>query len=266
MSSNLLLRRSLVVLAVFVLSIPTSLSQTRDVKSDVATTASARNPFIAGERLSYDVSWADFIVAGELTIETENRRTFDDIDGYHVTAQARSVGLVSGLALKVHDVYDSFVNAATLQPFRAEKRSRHGKKETQSSVTIDHERRTARIGGGRTLEIPADTYDLAGLIFAIRGMDLTPGRAKTFTLLEDDKLYTLKVQPEGRERVTTRAGSYETVWVATSMVKGRENDKLYNLRIYITNDARRLPVLITAQPSWGSVRAELTSATGTKRL
>jgi len=43
------------------------------------------------------------------------------------------------------------------------------------------------------------------------------------------------------------------------MVKGRENDKLYNLKIFVTNDARRVPVLITAEPSWGSVRVELTS-------
>jgi len=243
---------------------PASLSQTRPVSSDrsaVVSVSAPRNPFVAGERLSYDVSWADFIVAGELTIQTDDRRSFDGVDGYHVTAQARTVGLVSGLALKVLDVYDSYINAATLQPFRAEKRMRHGKKQAQSSVIIDQEHRTARLAGGGTLEIPADTYDLAGLLFAIRGMDLTVGKVRTVTVIEDEKLYTIKVQPETRERVTTRAGSYDTVKIATSMVKGRENDKLYNLRMYITNDARRLPVLITAEPSWGSVRVELTSVT-----
>ena len=259
----MLIRRLLFGTILIALSFPASLSQTRPVSSDrsVVSASAPRNPFVAGERLSYDVSWADFIVAGELTIETDNRRTFDGVDGYHVTAQARTVGLVSGLALKVLDVYDSFINAATLQPFRAEKRMRHGKKQAQSSVIIDQEHSTARLAGVRTLEIPPDTYDLAGLIFAIRGMDLTVGKARTLTLIEDEKLYTIKIQPETRERVTTRAGTYDTVKIATSMMKGRENDKLYNLRMYITNDARRLPVLITAEPSWGSVRVELTSVT-----
>jgi len=100
------------------------------------------------------------------------------------------------------------------------------------------------------------------MLFAIRGMDLTIGKARTITLIEDDKLYTVKVQPDGNEKITTRAGTYDTVRVATSMVKGRENDKLYNLRIFITTDARRIPVLITAEPSWGSVRVELTSVSG----
>lgn len=249
---------------VLLVSLSFSGAQIESVKAErpAASASGTQNPFVAGERLTYDVSWADFIVAGELTIQTDNRRSFDGVDAYHVTAQAKSVGLVSGLVLKVNDVYDSFVKAATLQPFRAEKRMRHGKKQSQSSVTIDQERRTAQLAGGRTLEIPAETYDLAGLIFAIRGMDLSLGKARTFTLIEDDKLYTIKVQPEGREKITTRAGSFDAVRIATSMAKGQENDKLYNLRLFITGDKRRLPVLITAEPKWGSVRVELTSATG----
>jgi len=251
----------LLTIAVIVVYVPASLCQNHQVaNSRNASTTSPRNPFIPGERLNYDVSWADFIVAAELNIETDDRRSFDGIEGYHVIAQARTVGLVSGLALKVHDVYESYIDATTLKPFRAEKRSRHGKKETQSSVTI--EKNTAKLSTGRTMELPADTYDLAGLLFAIRGMDLTIGKSTTLTLIEDDKLYTIKVQTEAKEKVTTRAGTYETVRVATSMVKGRENDKLYNLRIFITPDAQRLPVMITAEPSWGSVRVELTSVTG----
>jgi Protein of unknown function (DUF3108) len=260
------LRESLITLAVIMFSFPVSLSQTHPGRSEhleaTASVSPVRNPFVAGERLSYDVSWADFIVAAELTIQTDQRRAFDGIDGYHVTIEARSVGLVNGL-FKVRDVYESFVNASTLQPFRAEKRSQHRKKQTQSSVTIDQDKRIAQLEGGRSLEIPEYTYDLASLLFAIRGMDLTMGRTRTLTVLEDEKLYTIKLQPEAREKVTTRAGSYDTIKIATSRVKGRENDKLYDLRIYITNDSRRLPVLITAEPSWGAVRVELTSATGT---
>jgi len=254
------LKRTPFVFATLVLYSCSSLSQSHPLKADKPpATVAARNPLAAGERLVYDVSWADFIVAAELTIETDPRRNFDGVDAYHVTATAKTVGLVSGLALKVNDVYDSYINASTLQPFRAEKRSRHGKKQTQSSVVLDQTKRVAQLPNGKTLELPDDTYDLAGLLFAIRGMDLTIGKSRTLTLIEDDKLYTIKVQPEGKEKVTTRAGSYEVIRIGTSMVKGRENDKLYNLKIFVSNDARRMPVLITAEPSWGSVRVELTS-------
>jgi hypothetical protein len=254
-------RKTLVAMALIVLCFSFAFAQTRSINSDRSATSKVTFP--VGERLSYDVSWSDFIVAGELTLETKDRRSFDGVDGLHVSAQAQSVGIVSAIVYKVNDLYESFLNAATLQPFRAEKHSRRGKKTEQSSVTIDQQRRIARLADGRTIEIPQDTYDLAGLLYAIRAMDLTTGKSHTFNLLEDNKLYALSVQIEGHEKITTRAGSYDTVRVSTKMATGRDSN-VYNLRLYITTDARRLPVLITAEPKWGQVRVELTSMTGVK--
>jgi hypothetical protein len=254
-----MIRKTVFALALIILSFPSALTQTRSIKAD-ASAASEIN-FPVGERLNYDVSWSDFIVAGELTIETKDRRSFDGVDGLHVSAQAQSVGVVSALVYKVNDLYESFLNTATLKPFRAEKNSRRGKKREQSSIIIDQQRRTARLSDGRTLEIPQDTYDLAGLLYAIRAMDMTQGKSHTFNLLEDEKLYAIRVQVEGREKITTRAGSYDTVRLSTKMAAGSDSN-IYNLRIYITNDARRLPVMITAEPKWGQVRVELTSVTG----
>jgi len=221
-------------------------------------------PFAVGERLNYEVSWSSFVVAGELTLETKERRQFDGIDGYHVTAQAQSVGLVSVMGYKVNDTYESFINAETLMPFKAQRRTRHGNKREESSVVLDQQGRTARLSDGRSIEIPENTYDLAGLLYGVRAMDLTIGKARTVTLLEDDKLYTIRVEPEAREKVYTRAGEYNTIKISTRSVDARGARDPYKLRFYLTNDSRRLPVLITAEPAWGEVRVELTSATGTR--
>jgi len=256
-----MLKKPLLVLAAVMLLMPAGFAQNRAVKAERATTSadSSKAAFTVGERLSYDVSWSDFITAGELTLETKERRSFDGVEGYHVAALAQTIGPVNAFVFKVNDTYESFINTATLLPFRAEKRSRHGKTREQSSVVFDQQARTARTSGGQTIEIPPGTYDLVGLLYAIRAMDLAPGRSRTFNLLEDGKLYAITATAEAREQVTTRAGKYDTIRVATRMAGGRESN-LYNLRLFITNDARRLPVLITAQPKWGEVRVELTSA------
>ena len=255
-------KSSLLVIAFIALTVIAGHAQRPEVKFDrpAATASTAKPPFVVGEKFTYEVSWQDFLVAGELVIETKDRRSYEGVDGYHVSAQAQSVGLVSMIGKKIDDAYESFIDTSTLLPFRAEKRTRHGKKSAQSSVTIDQEHRTARLADGRTLRLPVETYDLAGLLFAIRGMDLTPGKARNFNLLEDDKLYALRIEPEAKERISTPAGSFDTIRIATRMAD-RGNDKLYNLRLYVTNDQRRIPVLITAEPSWGSVRVQLTSAT-----
>jgi Protein of unknown function (DUF3108) len=256
----LMLKRISALIAILALALSSAIAQTRSIKSD----RSAPVKFVptVGERLNYDVSWADFITAGELTLETKARRSVDGVDAFHVSAQAQSVGLVSAIALKVNDVYESFLNAATLMPFRAEKSIRHGKKHDQGSMTLDQQKRTAQLDDGRTIEIPPDTYDVAGLLFAIRGMDLTIGRARQFNILEEGKLYKISVQPEAKEKITTRAGTFETVRIATKNLSGGRDSNLYNLKMFLTTDARRLPVMITAEPSWGSVRVQLTSITG----
>jgi len=259
----MMLKKTLAALAMVALIFQIALAQNRSIKADRIT--AARFSPTVGERLNYDVSWSDFIVAGELTIETKDRRSFDGVDGFHVSAQAQSVGLVSAVVYKVNDIYESFLSAATLQPFRAEKNSRRGKKREQASVTLDQQRRTARLSDGRTIEIPPDTYDLAGLLFAIRAMDLTEGKSRTFNVIEENKLYKISVEPEGTEKVTTPAGSFDTVRMTTKIISGGRDSNLYNLKLYITNDTRRLPVQITAEPSWGQVRVRLTSVTGANK-
>ncbi|HXG92354.1 MAG TPA: DUF3108 domain-containing protein [Blastocatellia bacterium] len=259
-----MLKIKLLALAVAALMLPASFARSQSMKADRAATVhvSSKIPFAVGERLSYDVSWRDFITAGEFTLETKERRSFDGVDGYHVSAVAQTVGPVNAFVFKVNDTYESFINAETLQPFRAQKSTRHGKKREQSSVTIDQRNRTARLSDGRTVEIPADTYDLVGLIYAIRAMDLTVGKSRSFNVLEDGKVYPIRVEAEAREKVTTRAGSFDAIRIATRMEGDGRNSNIYNLKLFITSDARRMPVLITAEPSWGDVRVELTSATG----
>lgn len=263
-----MLKKTFIAIALISLMIPAGLAgtgSTRPLSTPNDKKTKTALPFVVGERLNYEVSWSSFVVAGELTLETKDRRSFDGVDGYHVTAQAQSVGLVSLMGYKVNDTYESFINAETLKPFRAERRTRHGNKREQASIVLDHDRGTAKLSDGRSIEIPEDTYDLAGLLYAVRAMDLAIGKARTLTLLEDDKLYTIRVEPEARQKIHTRAGEYDAIRIATKSVDGRGARDPYKLKFYLTNDSRRLPVLITAEPSWGEVRVELTSATGTKK-
>jgi hypothetical protein len=240
-------------------------SQINTVKSVDRQPAKVETPFVVGERLEYEVSWSSFIVAGELVLETKERRDFEGVDGFHVSALAQSVGLVNLTVLKVKDNYDSFINAATLQPFRAEKNSRRGKKRAQGSMVIDQQNGKATLEDGRSIAIPQSTYDLASLLYAIRTMDVTPGKSRQFTLLEDGKLYHLTAQVEGREKITTRTGKYDTVIISTRAANGSSEKDPYKLKIYLTTDAARLPVLIRAEPTWGEIKVELIQATGTKQ-
>lgn len=261
----MILKRVLSAFAILSLVWSSAFSQIKAVKSTDRQPAKIETPFVVGERLEYEVSWSSFLVAGELVLETKERRDFNGVDGFHVSALAQSVGLVNLTVLKVKDNYDSFINATTLQPFRAEKNSRRGKKRAQGTMSLDQAKGKATLEDGSSIEIPQNTYDLASLLYAIRTMDLTQGKANQFTLIEDGKLYNLTAQVEGREKITTRTGKYDTVIISTKTANGSKEKDPYKLRIYMTTDASRLPILIRAEPTWGEIKVELIQATGTKQ-
>lgn len=213
-------------------------------------------PLVAGELLEYEVSWSNFLVAGQLRMQVKGRSDAHGADAYHLSAHVGSVGPVRTF-FKLDGDYDAFVDPSTLRPFRAEKRTLRGKRYQESHFTIG--RGVATLSDGRSIEVPPDTYDLASLFYAIRAMDLRSTGPRLFTLLEEGKLYKVRAQIVGRQKVITRTGNHDAVKVLLNL--DQEEDDSYKLMLYITNDSRRLPVLLLADLPWGQVRVELLLAT-----
>jgi hypothetical protein len=211
---------------------------------------------VPGELLEYEVSWSNFLVAGQLRMQVKGRKNLSGADAYHLSAHVGSVGPVRTF-FKLDGDYEAFVDPSTLRPFRAEKRTMRGKKYQESYFTIDQG--VATLGDGRSLEVPPDTYDLASLFYAIRAMDLRSTEPRLFTLLEDGKLYKVRARIIGRQKITARTGNHDAVKVLLDL--DQEGNDSYKLALYITNDSRRLPVLLVGDLPWGQVRVELLLAT-----
>jgi hypothetical protein len=253
--------RVVVALALFPLVIAAARrpDQARNANSERPSTERVAAPFVVGEQINYDISWSNFIVAGELTVQTKERAKFDGRDAFHVSAEAQSVGIVKALNYRLNDQYESFVDTSSLVPFRGNKISHHGKKIVQSSFVIDPNGHTARLADGKSMEVPRDTYDMASVLFAIRGINLGPGSSKTLNVIEDGKLYPFRVEAEAREKVYTRVANYDAFRIAVKLIEGSKPTDTYKIRIYLTRDQQRLPVLITAEPPWGPIRIEMTT-------
>ncbi len=230
--------------------------------ASAAPISASEPPFTVGEELKYEASWANFVLAGDMKLQVKERRVFHGIEGYHLLLQAQSVGIVRALLYDLNEVYESYVSAGTLLPFHAENYWEHGSQRERISVKFDQNRGTARLTGSSPFKIPPQTHDLVSLLHAIRRMDLAPGAARTFSLLENKELYTVRAEPEATDRISLRTATYETVRIALRQVEAGRIKDPYKLRLYLSRDLRRLPVLVTAEPNWGRIRVELTSVTG----
>jgi uncharacterized protein DUF3108 len=214
-------------------------------------------PWKGGERLQYKVSWANFVSAGDLTLDCQELSEPGKARLYRFGVRARSVDWVRTLFLNVNDSYESSVDAEALLPIRAEARLEHGNKIEQISTRFDHQNRVARVSNGATTPLAPDTYDPATLMFILRTLEISSGKTQVVRLLDKQTLHTLRAEAERTESVRVGQKDYHVTRVAIKQVENGVPQDTLRIRIYLTTDSRRVPVLMTAEPAWGTIRVEL---------
>ncbi|MFN7931640.1 MAG: DUF3108 domain-containing protein, partial [Blastocatellia bacterium] len=227
-----------------------------EVAKPTAAPPLSTRPFQVGEKLSFNVSWANFVTAARMDMEVAGQGAFFGQQGFQVRTKVSTVGYVRSLFTEVDNQYTSYIDARTMLPYRADNTTRQGKTNEDDTISIDQQRRIARYSDQSELALPADTFDLPSLVYALRLRDLkADSKATKFTALFGKHLVDIEAQVKQRERITTQAGSYETFRVD---LKARTKDKTeYNVRVWFSDDKQRLPVLMVSKPSFGEVRAEL---------
>jgi hypothetical protein len=157
----------------------------------------------------------------------------------------------------VNDSYESWVDAESLLPIQAQARLEHGSKLEQSSIRFDHQNRVARVSNGHTQTLAPNTYDAATLMFILRSFELSSGRTQVVRLLDKQTVYTLRAEAERTESVRVSQKDYQVTRVAIKQVENGIAQDALKIRLYLTSDSRRVLVLMTAEPAWGTIRVEL---------
>lgn len=215
-------------------------------------------PFPIGERLAYNVSWADLPVAARAEMEVVGQGVFFGQESYQLRAKLETVGQMRSLFGELDNQYTSYVSLKNALPHRAVNSLRQGIKQTEETVVFDHAKKQAIFADDSTLTIQADTYDITALIYAVRLHGLPADGKQKFTVVIGKDLIEIEATIKGRERVTTQTGAYNTVLVKFDPQK--KYDK-YRAHVWFSDDAQRLPVVVTTRLPIGEMRAELTSAT-----
>lgn len=212
------------------------------------------HPFAPGEVLTFDLKW-QFISAGTATMSVLNDSTAED--GWRIEALAWSTGIVD-FFYTVRDTIRSIVDRRTLLPRRFEKRQHEGWYHRDSVYTFDQERRIIYRKSG-TYACSVEVYDILSSLYRLRASPLAVGGSAVVTVYADGKLYTARVKVLRRETVTVAAGTFSCLAVepilqseAIFVQKGR-------LWIWLTDDERRIPVLMQSAIPVGRIVAELVS-------
>lgn len=109
------------------------------------------------------------------------------------------------------------------------------------------------------IEVPDGALDFVALVFRLRTLPLAPGTSHEFHVLAGRNVRKVLAQVEAREKVETRAGTFDAVKVRVPTGftgKFSEKNPTY---VWFTDDARRVVVQITTEFSIGRATAGLTA-------
>lgn len=223
-------------------------------------------PFFPGEDLQFSIKWG-IVVGGYSTLSIPEIVDVNGRPTYHIISTARSGGVVTAF-YKVEDKNDVWLDRDALVTVRYEKRIREGRYRIEETSLLDqiHLRWTTRSFRldrnsyeEKSGDLPANALDSFGSLYYVRTLPLEPGQSHTIDVHSGDKVYPLVVNVIKRETVKVPAGRFNCVLVEPILRgPGIFISKGKKLQVWITDDARRMPVRMRSEVFIGHVSAELT--------
>lgn len=222
-------------------------------------------PFAVGETITYDVSWSSYLTAGTATMTVKERKPSFGSDAYYVIAEGRPTSLLA----MVYDMYykvDSLVDVYTLLPQRASTFSREGRRQRNKITIFDHKARKAHYEiqtstvVRKDLAISAHAQDVLGALYVVRAIPFKAGEKFSVPICDAGESYTVQVAVGAVETITTGIGDVRAHKL-TPTVPGGHASSAQRLTVWLSEDARKLPVRMQAQLAVGTFDLTLKSAT-----
>lgn len=223
-------------------------------------------PFKAGETLEYDIGWSSFITAGTATVSVKEKKPSYGSTAYYIVAEGRPAPMLS----KLYTLYykaDTLLDSYSLLPQRgsvySEEGTRHRMKTTvfnQAAKKARYEVETRTIVR-KDLAIPGFTQDALSAVFVLRSIPFKAGEKFNMPVSDNGNVYKVQMQVGAVEPVKTGLGTINGVKI-TPVINGPDEEAPRGLALWMSDDARRLPLKMEAQLVFGKFTVTLRRAGG----
>jgi hypothetical protein len=215
-------------------------------------------PFQIGEQFTYEISWMKIKAGTAIMGVTQGTKEHPPLVKLVTTAQSRPA---ITKFFPVDNRVESILNLETLLPEHLIFRRREGKKKEDMEYTFHQQEGTViEIKGGSTETFPIlpHTQDAISCLYYVRSaLTPKPGWSLMMNVHHDTKNYKLNVLVEKVETIRGPWGERETVRVLVIMPFQGIFLNQGNIRVWFTNDARRIPLRMKAKVVIGTLVADL---------
>ena len=205
-------------------------------------------PFKVGERLTYDVTWSTFLVAGTAYATVAARVDGGGAPAYHLIADGRPIPLLQRL-YNVYYKMESMLDTVTLLPQRTSLYSEERAGKRLANTRFDRPKQKAIFeldDAGTPLknefDVPPQVQDGLAAIYVLRAMNFKAGDRISLPVADDGTLYTVQADPAALEQVRVPLGTMEAWRVNVSVVDAAGKPAVSDAAVWYSTDARRLPI------------------------
>jgi hypothetical protein len=216
-------------------------------------------PIRPGEYLKFSVRYG-FISAGDAILEIPEVRQWHGRPVYTLVARAESNKFFSAF-YKVRNRIESFWDTTGFFSRRFYENRREGGYREQTEILFDYERGEALYPkDGQAVAIPPQCQDALSSFYYTRTQALPIGGSVIFDYHASHKSQPIEVRVLGRQRVETPAGTFSCVVIEPILKAGGIFKNQGRLVIWLTDDDRRMPVMMKSKVTIGSISVVLTEA------
>ena len=241
------------------------------VKPPAATPAAPKKemavPFRIGEVLEFDIGWSSYVTAGTAVLTVREKKPSYDSTAYYITAEGRPTPLLS----KLYTLYykaDTLIDVYSLLPQRGSLYVEEGKRHRMKTTTFNHPAKQAKYEVQtatrveKILTLPAFTQDALSALYVLRSIPMKAGDKFNMPVTDAGDVYKVQMQVLALESVKTPMGTMNALKIVPLITAPKGAPPPKGIAIWISDDARRLPLRIEAQLAVGKFTVALTKVTG----
>jgi hypothetical protein len=216
-----------------------------------AARADAAVPFKPGETLTYDVSWSSLLVAGTAVATVYDRRPAADSTAHYMVAEGRPLPLLSRL-YPLHYKMDTLVDTYTLLSHRGTFYAEEGSERRTNTTQFDRGRNRVSFDSkpnGPTAEyaVPPNAEDGLAAFYIMRARGVQAGERFTVPVADSGTLFTAQFEVAGVEDVRVPFGTLPAWHIRLALTDAQGKLFWKNTVVWMSNDARRLPLKLQAE-------------------
>ncbi|MDH5379547.1 MAG: DUF3108 domain-containing protein [Cyclobacteriaceae bacterium] len=226
--------------------------------------------FNPGEQIFFKVTFGWFTIGkAEMKVDTRSYE-MNGRDCYKIDVHGKTSGMVDWIA-QVDDRWGTYLDKNAFVPHKAYRYIKEGNYRKNEITKFDHltdmievtvlDRKTGAYGNPKYYEAANNIHDMIGGFFYFRTVDFTKmkkGDSFLMTGFYEDTFYDMKIIYAGKEKINTKMGTINTIKIIPVMPENSLFDGEDSIVAWLSDDANKIPVKVSAEMFIGSAGFEVT--------